>query len=216
MNHENPLGHLRTTVENLCRHWESRHRAAAACSDLSPCTADGFTIALSREAGTLGTLVAQEVGKRLGWHVYDHDLLEQIAQEMGVRTALLESVDERQQGWLLESTEAFLATPLVSESAYVQHLIETVLALGIHGKCVIVGRGAAFILPAATTLRVRLVAPVKERIATLSRELAISANEAVRKIGTLDRERIAFVRDHFPEAIRRIPANMIWSSTRGV
>jgi hypothetical protein len=107
--------------------------------------------------------------------VYDHELLQWIAQEMHVRTSLLQSVDERRQSWPLETAEAFLTASresdsqaMVSESGYVRHLVQTVLALGVHGECVIVGRGAAFILPAETTLRVRLVAPVKQRIATLA------------------------------------------------
>src|SRR5262249_20693847 len=139
MNHKRNLENLGTTMEHLCQHWASRRRAAAARGDLMARTAQAFTIALSREAGTSGTSVAREVGKRLGWQVYDHELLERIAQEMHVRAALLQSVDERHQSWLLESVEAFLAAPeknewepLVSESAYVRHLVETIFALGVH------------------------------------------------------------------------------------
>jgi len=202
MHYENNLEHLGTTVENLNRYWASRRQGAAAQRDLPPHTARGFTIAVAGEVGALATSVAQEVGQRLGWHVYDHELLERIAQEMGVRAALLKSVDERQQSWLLESVQAFLADPersgaSVSESSYVRHLVQTVLALGIHAESVIVGRGAAFILAAATTLRVWLVAPVEDRIVNLSRKLAISEQEAARQLGTIDRERNGFVQDHF-------------------
>jgi cytidylate kinase len=183
-------------MEHLCRHWESRRRAAAQ-QGLSPQTPPPFTIALSREAGTRDTLVAEEVGQQLGWHVYDHELLDQIAQDMGLCTSLLESVDERRKELLLEVFEALLSVPKVSESAYVHHLVKTVLALGMHGECVIVGRGAAFILPAETTLRVWLVAPEKERRAALSRKLGVSEKEAARQIRTTVRERISFVQDHF-------------------
>jgi cytidylate kinase len=204
MTHEHRLHHLGPTIEHLTRHWESQSQAAAAGGGRLPRTAHAFTIALSREAGILGTSVAQEVGKRLGWHVYDHELLERVAQEMNVRTALLESVDERHQSWLLEAVQGFPGSPgksepraLVSESAYVRHLVETVLALGVHGECVIVGRGAAFLLPDETTLRVRLVAPVKERVAMLRQRLGLSEAEAARRVRTIDRERNDFVRDHF-------------------
>jgi cytidylate kinase len=209
MNHDSSSGHAhaRTAadlVERACRHWEARRQATGARAEQLPPTPPAFTIALSREAGTQGTLVAQEVGKRLGWHVYDHELLERIAEEMGLRTALLESVDERRQNWLLESVEAFLSAPeqgdwgpLVTESGYVRYLIQTVLALGVHGECVIVGRGAAFILPPATTLRVRLVGPVRERIAALGRKLGIPEPEAARRVRAIDRERGDFVLDHF-------------------
>jgi hypothetical protein len=144
------------------------------------------------------------VGRLLGWQVYDNELLEQIAQDMGLQSALLHSVDERRQSWLLESIEAFASTPekggsgrRVSESGFVHHLVKTVLGLGAHGECVIVGRGAAFILPSASTLRVRLVSPLPERIAVLSRNLSLTQAKAAREVQTIDRERIAFIKDHF-------------------
>jgi cytidylate kinase len=137
------------------------------------------------------------VGARLGWTVYDHELLEQIAQEMKLRTSLLESVDEKRVSWLQEWVEAFASVPSVSGSAYVRHLTETLFSLATHGECVIVGRGAAQILPVETTLRVRLVAPVEWRIEAMSRKLAISKEEAARQVEKIDRERIGFINDHF-------------------
>jgi cytidylate kinase len=197
-------GTLSPLIERAFRHWEARRRAAAAQRDLSPRTGTAFTIAIEREAGTQGTNVAKEVARRLGWHVYDHELLEEIARDMGLRTNLLESVDERQQSWLIEMAEAFLSAPrtgdwgpLVTESGFVQHLIKTVLALGAHGEAVIVGRGAGFILPPATTVRVRLVGPVRERIAALGKNLGLTEHEAARRVRKLDRERADFVQDHF-------------------
>jgi hypothetical protein len=124
MDRESASEHLAETLQHLCRHWESR-RGAVAAQGGQTLLRHAFTIALSREAGTQGSSIAREVGNRLGWHVYDHELLERIAQDMGLRTTLLESVDERRQSWLLETVEAFLSapvqsdwTPLVSESAY--------------------------------------------------------------------------------------------------
>ena len=105
-----------------------------------------------------------EIGRRLGWTVYDRDLVDRIAQEMGLRAGLLQSLDERHTSWMSEAMQQFLATtatPYVGESNYVRHLAETILALGTHGECVIVGRGSAMILPEETTLRVRLMAPFR-------------------------------------------------------
>lgn len=191
-------------VDRAVRHWEAGRKQAASQTNLPARSARVFSIALAREAGTEGTEVAKEVGRRLGWHIYDHELLEEIAQNMGLRTSLLSSVDERQQGWLRETAEALLSSsersdwgPLLTESSYVHHLTKAVLALGIHGQCVIVGRGAGFILPVETTLRVRLVAPPPWRIATLSRTLNTKQAEAARRIRTTDRQRVDFVHDHF-------------------
>ena len=156
-----------------------------------------FTITLSREVGTGGTEIAQEVGTRLGWAVYDHKLLERIALDAGVRASLLESVDEHRGIWLKEAFEGLFAVPYIGEPAYVHHLVKTVLALGAHGECVIVGRGAAFVLPAASTLRVRLVAPCEHRIAALSQRLGLDRARAGEKVLALDKERVGFVRDYF-------------------
>ena len=93
--------------------------------------------------------------------------------------------------------EAFSSVPAVTESAFVRRLIETVLSLAAHGQCVIVGRGAAHILPPPTTLRVRLVGTREDRIAATSRRLKISLAEAARWDETTDKQRSRFVKDHF-------------------
>ena len=189
--------HWGTTFQSLEKHWEHRRQAQAAAP------APAFTVALTREAGALGITVAQEVGRRLQWPVYDQALLEQIAKDLGVRTHLVESVDERRKSWLQEMMEYLLAVPTVSETAYLRHLLETVLSLGAHGECVIVGRGAAFVLPPETTLRVRLVAPLEERVKVLAARLGLSQQEAERQAVQFDRARADFVRQHF----RKDPAD---------
>jgi cytidylate kinase len=186
------VDHYVDTLDRAQRHWQTRHG-----QDARGGTAPALTVALEREAGTFGTTLARELGRRLDWPVYDHELLERIAQETGLRVSLLESVDERPQGWLQEAFRGFTEVPQVSENAYVRHLVETVLSLGKHGHCVIVGRGAAQILPAETTLRVRLIAPRKDRVATAARRLGLSQAEAARWVEDTDRERVRFVRDHF-------------------
>jgi cytidylate kinase len=156
-----------------------------------------FTVALSREAGANGAVIAGRLGDRLGWAVYDRALLDWIAGEMGLRTSLLESVDEKRVSWLRECVEAFASAPGVTGGAFVRHLVEMMLSLATHGECVIVGRGAAQLLPAATTLRVRLVADPRDRVAVIRQRLGLSEGEAVRWVETTDRERDRFVRDHF-------------------
>jgi cytidylate kinase len=174
------------------QHWEGRRQAAGPGS--APA---GFTVAISREVGARGTSVARAVGERLGWPVYDHELLETIAREQNVRVSLLESVDERRTSWIEESMEGFAEIPAVSASEYVRYLTETLLSLAAHGACVIVGRGAAQVLPPASTLRVRLVAPPEQRIAWMMREHGLAHDAAARRVAEVEHERHRFVRDHY-------------------
>jgi cytidylate kinase len=185
-------------IEGLARahhHWQVQHGSGATVQGKPVPTA--FTIALSREAGTYAASIAREVGNRLGWPVYDRELLQRIADDMGVRRALLDSVDERRAGWLNECLKGLSSAPAVSQGGYVRHLIETLLALGTLGNAVIVGRGATKVLPLATTLRVRVVAPLENRIEMVRREHGISEKEAARQVESTDRERNRFVKDHF-------------------
>lgn len=190
-----PLDRRVEALERAQRVLEQHRRAGHS--------ATGLTVTLSREAGTPGTTVARELGARLGWPVYDHELLVRIAQETGLRVSLLESVDERRKSWLLETAEAFGAGREVTESGFVRHLLQTVQALGAHGRCVIVGRGSAFILPPASTLRVRLVGDQADRVALAAARLGVAREEAARWVEDTDRNRNNFVKDHF----RRDPAD---------
>jgi cytidylate kinase len=157
----------------------------------------GLTIAISREAGTYASSVARAVGARLGWKVYDKEILERIAGEMGLRTSLLEAVDERRVSWFLGLVQAWGGVQTVTEGAYAQALIEVLLSLGSKGECVIVGRGASHILPPQTTLSVRLIAPLAQRIALAQAKRNVSTDEAARWVTETDRQREEFVRTHF-------------------
>jgi cytidylate kinase len=174
-------------------HWHSRAEERQA----GRATAAPFTIALHREAGAQGASVAHAVGDRLHWPVYDQELVERIANDMGLRPALVESVDERSRSWLLEAMEGFTLAPGASENAYVHHLLQTILSLGAHGHCLIVGRGAAFVLPQQTTLRVRLVGEEKDRIESIHKRLNLTLAEARRWVEETDRDRLRFNKDHF-------------------
>lgn len=156
-----------------------------------------FTIAFSREAGSGGKLVARELGKRLNWPVYDHELIEHLANELQVDVHQLKTIDERPGNFLIECLSAFAAAATVSEVTYFRRLLKLLLALGERGECVIVGRGAPFVLPYESTLRVRLVASTEDRIALISREHSLNHTDAAQYVEKTDRQRIRFIKDHF-------------------
>lgn len=176
------------------QHWQERHGENSASGSPMPAA---FAIAFSRETGTYGAAIAREVGNRLGWPVYDRELLQRIADDLGVHRTLLESVDEKHTDWLSECVRSFFATPHVNETVYFRRLVETLLSLAAQGNCVIVGGGATVIMPRATTLRVRVLAPLEHRIEAVQREHNISREDAAARVETTDRERNRFIRSHF-------------------
>ena len=190
------IGGVARLTEGLARAQSLWHEAKAQKRE-----GLALTITISREAGTHGTEVAHAVGEKLGWQVYDHELLERIAQEKGLRVRLLESIDEKPQSFFLECIQAFVGDG-VSESSYVRHLVETILSLGRLGNSVIVGRGAGHLLPRETTLRVRLIAPRADRVAAFAEHHKLSREEAAKQVEALDRQRATFIQSHFHKDVQ--------------
>lgn len=188
---------LADSIQRSTQHWEQQRTRSGGQIETATRAPARWTIALSREAGARGSSIGHRAGELLGWPVYDRELLQKIAEEKGLRLRLLESVDEKHASWLQNCLEGLVVGPHVSEGAYVRYLAESLLSLSALGECIIVGRGAPVLLPPETTLRVRLIAPEKDRIAYLSRRFGISEAEAAQWVRKTDHERDTFVRTHF-------------------
>jgi cytidylate kinase len=183
-------------LQLLRRHWK-RNPLWQHAPALRPQRDGQFTVALSREAGAPGLEVARAIGERLTWPVYEREVVDLIAQKSGLRSELLDSVDEHDRNWLMEAIESFKRSEHVSTAEFVHHLVHVLTALAAHGACVIVGRGATACLPRATTLRVRVIADLGERVQRLAAELRISEEKALSFVERIDRDRAQFVAHHF-------------------
>jgi cytidylate kinase len=160
-----------------------------------------FSITISREPGASGTAVAREVGQRLGWPTYDEELLNFIAREMGTSVDLVKLIDEKPVSFLEHAVITMVSDYNLNQDSYMVHLVAAVRALGAKGRCLIVGRGATFMLPPLTTLRVRLVADLHDRIAAITRLKSLSDKEAAQWIDRKASERRSFVKKHFSKDV---------------
>jgi hypothetical protein len=160
-------------------------------------TAAPITITVSREAGDFGKIVADEIGRQLGWPVYDREILEKVAEDVRHPASHLEGVDERPVNWLEDCLTGLMTRYRISATSYLRHLIGVVRGLGLIGRCVLVGRGAHHILPAATTLRIRVISAMPDRIKATMERHRMSEKEAARHLNRIDRERTEFVKANF-------------------
>ena len=78
------------------------------------------------------------------------------------------------------------------------------LALAAQGEVVLIGRGAGCILPRTSTLNVRLVAPLADRIAYMGQWLRLPLAEAEEKVRSRDQRRAEFLQRHFD----RLPGDL--------
>jgi cytidylate kinase len=151
-------------------------------------------ICLSREAGAGAGALARLLGQRLGWKVYDQELIEAIAHRMNQPIDVVQGLDELApsmvQDWLLPLREEYYAP----QEAYLDHLAKLIEAIGRAGESILVGRGAGFMLPRETTLSLRVIAPLKVRAIRLAERMGVSVRTARRAARDLDRRRAQFDR----------------------
>ena len=176
------------------RHGFQGDRGAARTRRTAPL---GLSIALSREAGARGGTIGRLVGKRLGWQVYDQELLEYMARDAVARQGLWDNLSPACLAWV-EGRLAELRRELeLDRDEGVFNMARLVLVLGAQGEVVLVGRGAGCILPRATTLHVRVVAPLQQRVAYMAQWLRLTAAESAEKVRLRDEKRSEFIRAHF-------------------
>ncbi|HWG47295.1 MAG TPA: cytidylate kinase-like family protein [Gemmataceae bacterium] len=155
-----------------------------------------LTIAFSREAGARGGTIARRVGRKLGWQVYDQELLEYMAQDAVASQGVLDD-PTTPVDWAEARVRQLLREQTIHEHPSILNMARVVLALGAQGQAVLIGRGAGCILPRETTLNVRIVAPLHERIAYMGQWLRLTVEEATERVRLRDERRREFVVNNF-------------------
>jgi len=156
-----------------------------------------LTIAISREAGSRGGSIARRAGSKLGWQVYTQELIEYISQEGQVRQDLMAAIQPAGLRWAEERFQSLLREQNLSQHPSIGNLARIVLALGAQGEVILLGRGAGSILPAATTLHVRIFAPLADRIAYMGQWMRLTLDEAAEQVRVRDTRRAEFIATHF-------------------
>lgn len=179
-------------VEEQVQRWQRRRPAAPESSWSEP------VVAISRMPGCGGRALAQELAGQLGFDFFGKEILHRVAQDAHLSERILKTVDEKALPALSAMFESlFLGRFLGGE--YIHHLSKVLLAVAQHGRAVILGRGAAFILPPALCLRVLLIAPREERVCAVMSQERLPRADAERKVVRLESERRAFIRRNFHE-----------------
>jgi hypothetical protein len=158
-------------------------------------------LAISREAGAGGSVIAEIVGRRLGWDVLGKELLDRIAKRFHSNRMMLDLVDETPSNWIYDVLGTWMDRNIIPHETYVVQLSRVVLAAAKHGPAVFVGRGAQFLLPREKGFVVRLVAPVQFRLENLMRLKGMTAAEAQRYLNEVDPHRLEFVRRFFHQHV---------------
>jgi len=159
--------------------------------------ADVPVITISRESGSGGRLVAKGIAKKLDFDLFHREVIQEMAKSAQMSSSLLETLDEKGLSILEDWISSLVYERHLWPDQYLQHLMKVIATIGKHGKAVIVGRGANFVLPPERRFRVRIVAPLELRVQKVALDSDIPVDEAKRRVLRTDSDRSAFVRKYF-------------------
>ena len=154
-------------------------------------------VTLSREPGSGGRIIASRLAQKLNIDIFHQEVIHEIAKSADVSEKLLETLDERGLSTLEHWISSLVHERHLWPDRYMQHLLKVIGTIGKHGRAVIVGRGANFVLPSEKRFAVRIVAPQAWRVKNVAKEFDISPEDAKRRVLRTDSDRRAFIRKYF-------------------
>ncbi len=184
---------IQQVVERQCRRWEilREHRAKEEKPAHWP------VITIEREFGARGEALGRVLAERSGFTFWDGELVHAVAEQSGANETILRSLDEHRRNVIQESIQGALLGGRHMQSEYLRGLMKLLGTISAHGASVVVGRGAQYILPPETALRVRVVAPFETRVRGYAQRHSLDEGRARAEVERSDAERLHFVRKLF-------------------
>jgi len=165
-------------------------------------------ITVEREYGAGGSLVAAELARRMGWQLLDQQLTCEIAKIASVEESAVACREEKCDPLLHRLAKVFWrgsyerSLPIADDKIFdADELVElahrVIERKAQEGNCVIVGRGAPYILRARPDAFHVFVYGSRDKKIDRLVKLKMREKDAVEMVDTIDKERAAFVRKYF-------------------
>ncbi|MBN1945410.1 MAG: cytidylate kinase-like family protein [Bradymonadales bacterium] len=158
-------------------------------------------ITVSRQPGSGGSLIAASIGNALNLKLYHRELTAWVAERAQMDQMTVESMDEKEHSIIESWIAALTREKHLWPEEYLRHLKKIVHEIASKEGGIIVGRGANFILPEATCLSVRFIAPIEDRIANVSKLAGVQPKEAEQRILRREAHRKAFIKRYYKRDI---------------
>ncbi|MBI9098762.1 MAG: cytidylate kinase family protein [Spirochaetaceae bacterium] len=142
-------------------------------------------ITVSRQYGSLGKEIAENLASKLAYQFLDKKSLESQSGKFGIPDVSIEKYDEKSPGFF----EYFKS----GKDRYIRFLKTAVFENTKKGDCVICGRGAQLILKDIPgVLNIRIVSSMEKRIERVSEKLQCDKKQAEKIIIQNDKDRSGF------------------------
>ena len=151
-------------------------------------------ITISREFGSGGRFIGEEVAKKLGISYYDKNIISRIAEKSGLSPEYIQESAELspKKGLLAYALAGRDITGKSVEDMVYEAQRKVILDLAGKEPCVIIGRNADFILKDRDdVLNVFIHGDMPEKIQRITRLYNVGEQEAVKMMADTDKRRMA-------------------------
>jgi cytidylate kinase len=190
-NMKGPVRSMEQLIEEQVHRWRLMHVEKKAEKEVLP------VVTISREPGSGGRIVAQKLAVKLDVEVFHQEVLHEMAKRADISKQMLATMDERGLSILEDWISSLVYDRHIWPDEYLGHLMNVIGTIGKHGRAVVVGRGANFILAPEQRFRVRITAPRRFRIRKVAQEFNLSEQDAKRRVIKTESDRKAFIRKYF-------------------
>ena len=159
--------------------------------------AEGPWVAVSRQLGSGGTILAVRVAEELGWKAYDREILAAIAADTRSDEDLLSRLDEQGVTEFHEYLAPLIVPDDPGQARYLKEMTRVIARIAREGRAVLVGRGANWILTSSRGLRIRAVGARDARAVFLAEAEGIPLEKARKQVEENDAAQKKFIRQAF-------------------
>lgn len=182
-------------IEEQVGRWEALRRKPPEVRQMP-------VVTISREPGSGGRPIAEAVADKLGFDLFDQEIINAMAKNADTTTRVIRTLDEKSVSMIDDWVSAAISQRHLWPDELSRVLMRVIGTIARHGRAVIIGRGANFVLPPEARFRVRIIAPLDRRISRVAETYGVSREEAKSRVLRTESDRRAFVRKYFHSDIR--------------
>ena len=149
-------------------------------------------ITISREFGSGGRFIGEEVAKKLGIAYYDKEMIGQIAEQAGLSSEYVRENAELspKKGWFAYAFSGRDITGKSVEDMVYEAQRKVIMEIAEKENCVIVGRNADFILKdRKDVLNVFIHGSIPEKVRRICSLYNVTEVDAIKMINDIDKRR---------------------------
>ena len=161
-----------------------------------------YVVTISRQFGSMGRMIAQQLSRELGVEFYDRDIVEETASRMGLPVSVISNTEENSKSIYFKQQYP-LGMGIASMRDEIFLIQKNIIRdLAQKESCIIVGRCAdSILMDMENHLNVYIYAPMGARLRNAVELAKLDEKTARKMIREIDRSRELYHRRYCPEYV---------------